>query len=60
MTEFDQRKYLMHCVWIAKTINPHEAVMSAIDLEKVGAPLLDGLADKVRKVLEKAKAEGKL
>jgi hypothetical protein len=60
MNEFDPRKYLMHCLHIARTLNPDEAVGSAERLEFVGAPLLDGLADKVRQVLDKAKAEGKL
>lgn len=50
----------MHCVHVAKTINADEAIGSAERLESAGAPLLDGLTDKVRKVLEKAKAEGKL
>jgi len=55
-----QRKFLMHCVHVAKTINADEAIGSAERLESAGAPLIDGLTDKVRKVLEKAKAEGKL
>ena len=44
----------MHCVHVAKTINADEAIGSAERLESAGAPLLDGLTDKVRKVLEKA------
>lgn len=55
-----QRKFLMHCVEIAKKYGADEAIGSAERLESAGAPLLDGLTDKVRKVLEKAKAEGKL
>ena len=60
MTEFDLKKYLMHCIHVAKTINADEAIGSAERLESAGAPLLDGLTDKVRQVLDKAKAEGKL
>ena len=50
----------MHCVEIAKKHGVDEAIGSAERLEHAGAPLLDGLTDKVHKVLEKAQAEGKL
>jgi len=62
MTDFEswQRKFLMHCIHVAKTINADEAIGSAERLESAGAPLLDGLTAKVRAVLDKAKAEGKL
>lgn len=60
MTEFDPRKYLMHCLHIARTINPDEAIASAERLEAAGTPLLFGLTDKVRHLIDKAKREGKL
>ncbi len=50
----------MHCVQVAKTAGADEAIGSAARIEAAGVPLLDGLEAKVRKVLEKAKAEGKL
>ncbi len=62
MTDFEswQRKFLMHCVQVAKTAGADEAIGSASRLEAAGDPLLGGLEAKVRKVLEKVKAEGKL
>lgn len=55
-----QRKFLMHCVEIAKKHGTDEAIGSAERLEAAGEPLLYGLTDKARTVLAKAKAEGKL
>jgi len=62
MTDFEswQRKFLMHCIHVAKTINADEAIGSAERLESAGEPLLYGLVDKARKVIDKAKREGKL
>lgn len=55
-----QRKFLMHCVEIAKKHGADEAIASAERLESAGEPLLYGLVDKARKVIDKAKREGKL
>jgi len=41
----------MHCLSIAK-LSPAAAIDSAANLERIGAPLLDGLTAKVQRVLE--------
>lgn len=55
-----QRKFLMHCLLVAKVTDAQTAIDSATGLEAIGEGLLYGLTDKVTRVLEKAKAEGKL
>jgi hypothetical protein len=59
VTAFEPMKFLTHCLWVARAINHPAAFDSAARLEEVGTPLLDGLEDKVRKVIANAELKGK-
>ena len=50
----------MHCIEIAKKHGADEAIGSAERRESAGEPWLYGLVAKARKVVDKAKREGKL
>jgi hypothetical protein len=60
MDDFEQwqRKFLMHAMWVARTINPEAGIESAARLEAIGAPLLFGLTDRVRVLVAKDQTKG--